>query len=221
MYVDALQKMAEMAWPLLDPIAGDEMVADQFLNGLYCHELRVQVAATGIRRIEDLMWVARSLEAVENQEAENGRPRRGSNQARFSEGEGSETETTRIVDQILARLIPELRHSRDLKRCPPTPGHQRIRSVEREVSPNPPKEPSKNKSPEKTGERNRGRSPSTDRSRSRNREGPPQCYKCKGYGHFMRVETSMLWDPMVYPSRNVRLPMRNRSPAIHPKQTSL
>ena len=126
------------------------------------------------------------MEAVENQEVGHGRPRRGSNQARFSEGEGSETETTRIVDQILARLGPELRQSRDPKRRPPTPGPQRVRSVEREVSPAPLKEPFKKKGPEKAGERNRGRSPSTDRSRSRNRDGPPQCYKCKGYGHFMR-----------------------------------
>ncbi len=61
-----------MAWPLLDPIARDEMVADKFLNGLDSHELRVQVLATGIRRIEDLMRVARSLEPVEGQEAGNG-----------------------------------------------------------------------------------------------------------------------------------------------------
>ncbi len=162
------------------------MVADQFLNGLDSHELRIQVAATGIRRIEDLMRVVRSLEVVENQEAGHGRPRRGSNQARFSDGEGSETETNRIVDQLLARLGPELRQSRDPKRCPPTPGPQRVRSMEREVSPTPAKEPSKNKGPEKTGERNWGRLPSTDRSWSRNRDGPPQYYKCKGYGHFMR-----------------------------------
>ncbi len=48
MYIDALQKLAEMAWPLLDPIARDKIVADQFLNRLDSHELRVQVAATGI-----------------------------------------------------------------------------------------------------------------------------------------------------------------------------
>ncbi len=185
-YMDALQKLAKMAWTLLDPIARDEMVADQFLNGLDSHDLRIQVAATGIRRIEDLMRVARSLEAVENLEAGHGRPRRGLNQARFSEGEGPETETDRIVDQLLARLGPELRQSRDLKRRPPTLGPQRVRSVEWETSPAHPKEPSNNKGPEKTGERNRGRSPSTDRSRSRNRDGLPQCYKCKGYGHFMR-----------------------------------
>ncbi len=184
--MDALQKLAEMAWPLLDPIAIDEMVADQFLNGLDSHELRVQVAATGIRRIEDLMRVARSLKAVEKQEVGHGHPHRGSNQTRFSEGEGPETETDRIVDQLLARLGPELRQSRDPKRRPPTPGPQRMRSVEREVSAAPLKEPSKNKGPEKTGDQNQGCSPSTDRSRSRNRDGPHQCYKCKGYGRFMR-----------------------------------
>ena len=141
-----------MAWPLLDPIARDEMVADQFLNGLDSHELRVQVAATGIRRIEDLMRMARSLEAVENQEAGHGRQRQGSTPTRFPEEEGPETEATRIVDQILARLGPELRQSRDPKRRSPTPGPQRVRSVDRETSPTPSKDSSKNKGPEKTGE---------------------------------------------------------------------
>ena len=150
-YLDALQKLAKMAWSLLYPIARDEMVADQFLNGLDSHELRVQVAVTGFRHIEDLMRVAHALEAVENQEAGHGRLRRGTTQAQFSEGEGSETEAMWIVDQILASLRPELRQSRDPKRRPPTPGPQRVRSVEREVSPTSPKEPSKNKGPEKTG----------------------------------------------------------------------
>ncbi len=50
----------------------------------------------------------------------------------------------------------------------------------------PSKDSSKNKGPEKTGERNWGRSPPTDWNRSGNREGPPQYYKCKGYGNFMR-----------------------------------
>ena len=94
-YVDALQKLAEMAWPLLDPIARDEMVADQFLNRLDSHELQVQVAATGIRRIEDLMRVAQSLEAIESQETAHGRQPRGSTQTRLSEEEGPETEATR------------------------------------------------------------------------------------------------------------------------------
>ncbi len=74
-----------MAWALLDTIARDEMVADQFLNGLDSHELRVQVTAMGIRRIEDLMRVERFLEAVEGQEAGHGQQRRSSIQTRFSE----------------------------------------------------------------------------------------------------------------------------------------
>ncbi len=35
-----------MAWPLLDLLVRDEMVADQFLNGMDSHELRVQVTAS-------------------------------------------------------------------------------------------------------------------------------------------------------------------------------
>ncbi len=134
-YVDALQKLAEMVWPLLEPIARDEMLPNQFLNGFDSHELRVQVAATGIRRIEDLMHVARSLEAMENQETGHGRQRRGSAQTRFTEEEGPKTEATQIVDQILARLGAKLRQSRDPKRRPSTPGPQRVRSVDRETCP--------------------------------------------------------------------------------------
>ncbi len=107
--MDVLQKLVEIAWPLLDPIARDEMVANQFLNRLDSHELQVQVAATGIRCIEDLMRVAQSLEAIKNQETGHGRQHQGSTQNRFSEEEGHETEATRIVDQILAKLRPELR----------------------------------------------------------------------------------------------------------------
>ena len=47
-YVDVLQKLAEMAWPFLDPLAREELVADQFLTGLDNHELRVQVATSGV-----------------------------------------------------------------------------------------------------------------------------------------------------------------------------
>ncbi len=98
------------------------------------------------------MHVAHSLEAVENQEAGHGRQRRGPTQAQFLEEERPETEAIWKVDQIFARLGPELRQSRDLKRHPPTPGPQLVRSVEREVFPAPLKEPSKNKGPEKAGE---------------------------------------------------------------------
>ncbi len=132
------------------------------------------------------MRMARSLEAAEGPEAGHGRQHRGSTQTRFPEEEGSDAEVAWIAEKILAKLGPEFRQSRDPKRRPPTPGLQRVRSVEREASPPASKDTCKNKNADKTGKRNRRRSPSTDRSRSRNWEGPPPCYKCKGYGHFMQ-----------------------------------
>ena len=77
-YVDTLQKLAEMAWPYLDPLAREEMVADQFLTGLDNHELCVQAATSDVRRIEDLMRITRSLEAVEGEENGRGCMRRSS-----------------------------------------------------------------------------------------------------------------------------------------------
>ncbi len=65
----------------------------------------------------------------------------------------------RITEQILAKLGPELRQSRDPKRRPLTPGPQRVRSVERETSLAPSKDPSKSKRAEKAAERNRGHHP--------------------------------------------------------------
>ncbi len=57
-----------MAWPLFDPLAREEMVTDQFLTSLDNHERREQVATSDVRRIEDLMRIAQSLEAVEGEE---------------------------------------------------------------------------------------------------------------------------------------------------------
>ncbi len=141
----------------------------------------------GVRRIEDLMRIARSVEAIKGQEAGHGWQHQGPTQIRFPEEEGSDIKAARIAEQILAKLGPESQQSRDPKRRPPTAGSQQVRSVEREASPPASKDTSKNKSADKAVERNRERSPSTDRSMSRNREDPPLCYKCKGYGHF-------LWD---------------------------
>ncbi len=36
--------------------------------GMDSHELNVQVAAYGHRRVDDVLWVARSLEAVHEEE---------------------------------------------------------------------------------------------------------------------------------------------------------
>ena len=135
-YVDTLQKLAEMAWTHLDPLAREEMVADQFLTGLNNHELCVQAATSDVRRIEDLMRIARSLEAVEGEETGRGRVRRGPTQARFTdETEGSESEATRIADKIWAKIGPELCQSRDPKCRPPTPGPQRVCSAEGTATP--------------------------------------------------------------------------------------
>ncbi len=186
-YVDTLPKMAEMVWPYLDPLAREEMVADQFLTGLDNHELRVQAATSDVRRIEDLMRIAHSLKAVEGEEMGRSHTRRGLTQARFTEDtEGSESEAVHIADQIWAKIGPELRQSRDPKRRPPTPGPQRVRSAERTATPPARKDASTEAKHEKSKEKERGRSPSTETSRSRDRDGPPQCYKCKGFGHFMR-----------------------------------
>ncbi len=46
----------------------EEMVVDQFLLGMGNHKLSVQVAAHGHRRMEDILQVARSLEAVQEDE---------------------------------------------------------------------------------------------------------------------------------------------------------
>ncbi len=54
-------------------------MADQFLTGLDNHEFRVQAATSDVQRIEDLITIARSLEAVEGEETGRGRVRRGLN----------------------------------------------------------------------------------------------------------------------------------------------
>ena len=72
--VETLQRLADLAWPFMDYHAKEEMVVDQFLLGMGNHELSVQVAAHGHRRMEDILRLARSLEAV--QEDEKFRPKR-------------------------------------------------------------------------------------------------------------------------------------------------
>ncbi len=82
-------------------------------------------AATGIRWIVNLMCVARSLEAVESQEAGHGWQRRGSIQTRFLEEEGPKTEATHIAEQILAKLGPNLGRAGTRKDVNPLPSHNR------------------------------------------------------------------------------------------------
>ena len=76
------------------------------------------------------------MKAVEGKETGRGHSCRGSAQARLKvESGGYESDATQIAGQILAKLKPELRQSRDPKRRPPTPGPQRVCSAERAVTP--------------------------------------------------------------------------------------
>ncbi len=52
----------------MDYHAKEEMVIDQFLLDMGNHELSVQVATHGHRRMEDILQVARSLEVVQGDE---------------------------------------------------------------------------------------------------------------------------------------------------------
>ncbi len=166
-----------MAWHLLHPLAHEEMVNNQYRTGLDSNELKVQVATTGSRRIEDLMQIARSLEAVEGEET-------GHPQARFAEEEEYKLDATPVVEQILAKLEPELRSSRNPKRHHQTPGSQRVHNAEKIETQTFRMDQSKEQKREKS-RRLKGPFAFTYRSRSASREGPPQCFKCKGYGHFM------------------------------------
>ncbi len=67
-YVETLQCLADLAWPFMDYHAKEEMVVDQFLLGMDNHEIIVQVAAHGHRRMEAILRVARSLVAVQEDE---------------------------------------------------------------------------------------------------------------------------------------------------------
>ncbi len=82
-FVEALKKLADMAWPFMDHYAKEELMVDQFLMGMDSHELNVQVAAHGHCRVDDVLRVARSLEVVREEEKQYFRGRKPAPQARF------------------------------------------------------------------------------------------------------------------------------------------
>ncbi len=75
-YVEAFQRLADMAWPFMDAQAKEELVVDQFLMGMESHDLSVQVAAYGHFRMEDVPCVTRSLESVHEEERHAPRSRK-------------------------------------------------------------------------------------------------------------------------------------------------
>ncbi len=167
-----------MAWPFMDGQAKEELVVDQFLLGMDNHELSVQVAAHSHRHTEDMLRLARYLEAMHEEERHASHPRKPAMQARFvNNGPPDTTDTERVVQEVLAQLGNDSRKHRGGRCRKPTPGPKRVCSADRrEVKP-------ASRMPSRDSRR--GRSPSTE-GHSRSREEPSQCYKCKGFGHFAR-----------------------------------
>ncbi len=131
-FVEALQKLADMAWPLMDHNAKEELIVDQFLMGMDSHELNVQVAAHGYRRVDDVLGDARSLEAVHEEDKQYFRGRKPTPQARFVTDERPRSsDADKLVKEVLAQLKRDKRERRDTRSRPPTPGPQRVRSTER------------------------------------------------------------------------------------------
>ncbi len=101
----------------MDGEAKEELVVHQFLLGLDNHELSVQVAAHGHRHTEYGLRLARSLEAVHEEERHASRPRKPATQPRFvNNGPPDTTDTERVVQEVLAQLGHDSRKHRGGRR---------------------------------------------------------------------------------------------------------
>ena len=153
-------------------------MVDQFLLGMDNHELSVQVDAHGHRRTEDVLRLARSLEAVHEEERHVSCPRKHATQARFvKNGPPDITDTERVIQEFLAQLGHDSRKHRGGRRMKPTPGPKQVQSADRREA--------KPASRTLSTDSRRGRSPSTE-GQSHSRDEPSQGYKCKGFGHFAK-----------------------------------
>ncbi len=121
----------------MDAQAKEGLVVDQFLMGMESHELSVQVAAHGHRHMEDVLRVARSLEAVHEGERHAPHSRKPTTQTRFvTSGPPDTTNTEQIVQEVLAQLGQDPQRNRGGRCRKPTPGPKRVRSMERkEIKP--------------------------------------------------------------------------------------
>ncbi len=128
--------------------------------------------------MEDVSRVARSLEAVYEEEWHAPRSRKPTTQTRFvTSGPPETTDTERVVQEVLAQLGQEPQRNQGGRRRKPTPGPKRVWSTEqKELKP-------ASRTP--SWDSRCGCFPSTE-SRSRSRGEPAQCYRCKGFGHFAR-----------------------------------
>ncbi len=108
------------------------MVVDQFLLGMGNQKLSVQVAAHGHRRVEDILRVAQSLEAVQEDEKFHPRGHKPSTEACFVADERAQLPGTRhLVKDVLAHLRRDVKSGQSVRKQPPTPGPSGVRSTDR------------------------------------------------------------------------------------------
>ena len=115
------------------------------------------------------------------------------------ETDGSESEATRIADQIWAKIGPELRQSRDLKRRPPTPGPQRVWSDERTTTPPRAKMPRPRLSVRRAKKRNEAVRLQLREADHAVETGHPNAISVRGLDiscEIATVLTFIRWDPM-------------------------
>ncbi len=84
-----------------------------------------------------------------------------------------------LVNDVLAHLSRDGKSGQSVWKRPPTPAPKRVRSTDRNDT-----KPSANSSSDTLSREGWcGRSSSAE-GRCRSQDGPSQCYRCKGYGHF-------------------------------------
>ncbi len=93
-----------MAWSFRDHHAKEDLVIDQFLQGMDFHELSVQVATSRCRHLETVLRIARSLEAVHEEERHHSHGRKPSSQAFVSNERARSPEPKELVKEVLAQL---------------------------------------------------------------------------------------------------------------------
>ncbi len=97
-------------------------MVDQFLMEMESHELSGQVDAHGHRRMENVLWVARSLEAVPEEERHASRSCKPVTQTRFvTSGPPDTTEKERVVQEVLDQMGHDPQRNRGGRRRKRTP----------------------------------------------------------------------------------------------------
>ena len=126
-YVEALQRLADMAWPFMDAQAKEELVVDQFLMGIESHELSVQVAAHGHRRMEDVLRVDLLKPCMRRSDMLLVHANQPHKLCFVTSGPPETTDTERVVQEVLAQLGQDSQRNQGGRRKKPTPGPNRVR----------------------------------------------------------------------------------------------